>query len=118
MGPLLTFAVLACVGWLLWLWLSRARRVALAGQEAKRRIEEDRARPGALPSAPIEVRSAAAIEPQVERQPCLRCGGAQHVREHEVEELGGVRLRRVDAECGSCSATTTTWFRLRVALPN
>ncbi len=118
MGIVLWFAVLASAGWLLWLWLSRARRVAVAGREAQRHIESDRDRPGALPSASIEVASAATIEPIVERAPCVGCGGAVHVDQHEVEEHGGQRLRRVDALCGSCSRKTTTWFRVRVSLPN
>ncbi len=118
MGALLGFAVVASVGWLAWLWLPRARRVALASQQASRHIEADRARAGALPTSAIEVQSAAAIEPRAEREPCPWCGGALHVDAHEVEEHGATRLRRVDAKCGSCSKVTTTWFRLRVMLPN
>lgn len=118
MGALLGFAVVAVAAWLGWLWLSRARRVAVAGREAQRRIEDDRARPGALPTSAIEVVSAAAIEPQAERPPCPWCGGALHVDQHEVEALGGDRLRRVDARCGTCSRITTTWFRIEVVRPN
>jgi len=118
MGIVLWLAVLASAGWVLWLWLSRARRVAVAGREAQRYIELDRERPGALPSASIEVGSAATIEPIVERAPCAACGGAMHVDEHEVQEHGGRRLRRVDARCGSCSRVVTTWFRVHVSLPN
>lgn len=118
MGTLLWLAVVASVAWLLWLWLSRARGVAVAGREAQRHIDSDRERPGALPSASIEVGSAATIEPIVEREPCVACGGAMHVDQHEVEDHGGGRLRRVDARCGSCSRPTTTWFRVRVSLPN
>lgn len=118
MGILLWLAVVASAAWLLWLWLSRARRVAMAGREAQRHIDVERERPGALPSASIEVASAATIEPIVEREPCVACGGAMHVDEHEVEDHGGGRLRRVDARCGSCSRPTTTWFRVRVSLPN
>lgn len=114
----LGLAVVGIVGWLLWLWLSRARRVALTSQQAKAHIERERARPGALPSGAIEVSSSATIEPQVERVPCSFCGGAMHVVEHEVEEHGGDRLRRADARCGSCSQLSTTWFRVRAALPN
>ncbi len=118
MGIVLWLAVFASAGWVVWLWLSRARRVAVAGREAARHIEQERARPGALPSASIEVESAATIEPIVERAPCVACGGAMHVDQHEVEEHGGQRLRRVDALCGSCSHKATTWFRVRVSLPN
>ncbi len=118
MGIVLWLAVVASAAWLMWLWLSRARRVAIAGREVQRHIEHDRARPGALPSASIEVASAATIEPIVERAPCVACGGAMHVDEHEVEEHGGRRLRRVDALCGSCSRPNTTWFRVVVSLPN
>ncbi len=118
MDLVLGLAVFAIVGWLLWFWLSRARRVAIAGEEAKEKIEADRARVGALPSDAITVASAATIEPRVEREPCPYCGGALHVDQHEVEEHGERRLRRVDARCGSCSEVSTTWFHVRMARPN
>ena len=118
MNLVLGLAVVAVVAWLLWTWLSRARRVAVAGREARAVIAEERERPGALPSTAIEVSSSAMIEPRVERMPCASCGGAVHVVEHEVEEHGADRLRRVDARCGSCSRVSTTWFRVRAALPN
>jgi hypothetical protein len=118
MGPLLAAAVIGAVAWLLWLWLSRARRVAVASAEVRRGIDRDRARVGALPSGALEVASAAAIEPRAEREPCPWCGGALHVDQHEVEEHAGDRLRRVDARCGSCSRVTTTWFRIRAHQPN
>ncbi len=86
--------------------------------EAKARIAEDRARRGALPAEAIVVTSAAAIEPQAEREPCPWCGGALHVDQHEVEEHGGERVRRVDARCGTCSRVTTSWFRVHTVLAN
>ncbi|MBV1860523.1 MAG: hypothetical protein KUG77_19075 [Nannocystaceae bacterium] len=118
MGLVLWLAVFASAAWVVWLWQSRARRVAVAGREARHHLALERGRPGALPSASIQVTSAATIEPIVEREPCMRCGGAMHVDQHEVEDHGGGRLRRVDARCGSCSRPTTTWFRVHVSLPN
>lgn len=115
---LLGLAVVGVVGWLVWFWLSRARRVAIAGAQAQQKIEADRMRAGALPSSAIVVTSAATIEPRVEREPCPYCGGAVHVDQHEVEEHGSERLRRVDGRCGSCSRITTTWFHVRTELPN
>ena len=118
MQYVLGVAVVAVVGWILWIWLSRARRVAEATKDAKARVAEDRARPGALPSDAITVTSAAAIEPQAEREPCPWCGGALHVDQHEVEEHGSDRLRRVDARCGTCSRITTSWFRVDAPVLN
>ena len=118
MSFVLGVAVVAVVGWILWIWLLRARRVSAATKEAKARVAEDRARRGALPTEAIVVTSAAAIEPQAEREPCPWCGGALHVDQHEVEEHGGDRVRRVDARCGTCSRITTSWFRVHTVLAN
>lgn len=106
------------VGWIVWVWLHSARRIRAATADACARVAGDRERPGALPADAIDVSSAAAIEPQAEREPCPWCGGALHVDQHEVEEHGRHRLRRVDARCGTCSRTTTTWFRVDVVLLN
>ncbi|MBC8073274.1 MAG: hypothetical protein IAG13_33435, partial [Deltaproteobacteria bacterium] len=74
----------------------------------------ERMREGADPDVPIVIDSPAQVEPRVERQACLRCGGNVHVEAHEVEERGDERLRRVQSKCGGCGAPSTTWFRVRL----
>ncbi|MEM6294503.1 MAG: hypothetical protein AAGA54_24735 [Myxococcota bacterium] len=119
MQALLVAAVVAAVGWIGWLWLSRARKVALAMAPAEKALAAEKGRRGRTPATAVAVDSAAVIEPQVEREPCPWCGGALHVHEHETESHGERRLRRVDGRCGSCSRITTTWFHVRrPSLPN
>jgi hypothetical protein len=108
---------LAVVGIAIWLTSMVGRRVFAVEGEQRREAalaQAERTREGADPEAPIVVDSPAQIEPRVEREPCLRCGGNVHVDAHEVEQHGDERLRRVLGKCGSCGAATTTWFRVRL----
>lgn len=120
MTPLvLAGAVALSLGWLIWLWLSRARRVSVAAARVRGQLAAVNNRRGAVPQHAIPVASAASIEPTAEREPCPWCDGALHVDQHETEDFEGKRLRRVDAKCGSCSRSTVTWFFVEpVALPN
>lgn len=92
----------------------RAAREIEAELQARRLRERDEARlPGAAPDSPLEVFSAAAVEPRVEALPCPRCAGRCHVIEHAVEHLGTTRLRRVTARCGACGHPRDVFLRLR-----
>lgn len=65
--------------------------------------------PGGTRERPIEVSSAAVIEPRVANLSCPHCGGTYRLHEHEREAPS---LRRVDAGCRVCSAPRSIWFRL------
>jgi hypothetical protein len=92
----------------------QADREAEADLEARLLRERHEARlPGASPHAPLEVFSAAAVEPRVEALPCPRCNGRPHVLEHVVHRAGDTRLRRVTTRCGGCGHRRDVYLRLR-----
>ena len=64
---------------------------------------------------PIEVGSAAVIEPRVLSQNCPHCAGEYRILEHE---WAGSGHRRVDVACRMCSTPRSMWFRLVVTDPN
>jgi hypothetical protein len=91
---------------------------------AERRAVHDRVRdrerlisllPGGSRQRPIEVGSAAVIEPRVGSMNCPHCAGEYRIQEHE---WAGPSLRRVDATCRHCSSPRTIWFRLVISEPN
>lgn len=71
--------------------------------------------PGGSSERPIEVASAAVIEPRVANLACPHCGGTYRLHEHE---RAAPRTRRVDAACRRCGASRTIWFRLVPDDPN
>jgi hypothetical protein len=111
-------AFVLVVSWLLAGSLGEARRrdrldVARerAVDDAQRSTEAALARPGATPDHPLEVASAAAIEPRAQREPCPLCSGPLHVQAHEVGPGG--EGRHVRLRCGRCGRETSLFFRLR-----
>lgn len=121
----LLVAVLGAVGTVAWRvaqW-SQARSDALAAardvaaREAAA-LTEARTRPGADPRDPIEVRSAAAIEPRAQGAGCPFCDGNVHVVEHAARGDGEDRLRVVSLRCGSCGRVRSLYFRVRAAVVN
>ena len=69
--------------------------------------------PGGTPERPIDVTTAAVIEPHARAEPCLRCGErAARVAEHEAREIDGSRLRVVRIACPRCGAGRTLYFRI------
>lgn len=118
MSTVLGLAVIAAVAWIV---IVIGRRVLQADRErdaADALAAADRSREGAQRERAIEVDSPAQIEPRVEREPCVRCGGRVHVDAHEVASDGDEVLRRVLAICGGCGAKSITWFRVRTTLTN
>jgi hypothetical protein len=122
---LLVAAVLGGVGYVAWQVFAQLRRQErrVAAVERGHQLAEDRTqaaleRPGALPSRPIVVDSAAAIEPRAESEPCPICGGHLHVDEHVAVHEGAQRQRKVDLRCGDCGRIDTLWFVLRTSAPN
>lgn len=116
----LGLAVLAAVAWVVFLvgrHLSaqqRARESEAEAEEAERLRSRHEARlPGGSPAHPIEVASAAVIEPRAISLPCPRCGGPAHVDEHVVEHRGEQRLRVTRMRCGTCGHRRPLYFVLR-----
>jgi hypothetical protein len=70
--------------------------------------------PGGAPERPIDVATAAVIEPQARSMPCLRCGaeGVARIEEHEARAIEDRRLRLVRLACGRCGAARVVYFRI------
>ncbi len=121
----LLLAVVGAVGTIVWRVLqwsqARAAASARAHETAAREVaalSRARTRPGADPRQPIDVQSAAAIEPRAEAAGCPWCDGNVHVVEHGARGDGGDRLRVVTLRCGSCGRTQVTYFRVQPAAIN
>ncbi len=115
----LLVAVALAAGWIVRVLLGEARRrdrVDDAEDEAQARAEQALSRPGAAPDVPIEVESAASVEPRAMRDGCPYCGGTARVEEH-VTELGH-RVRRVNLKCGQCGRRSSRFLRIAKAVVN
>ena len=71
--------------------------------------------PGGSRDKPIEVDSAAVVEPRVRALACPQCNGEYKLVEHRSVESG---IRAVDVRCIVCSVKRTLWFRLVSNEPN
>lgn len=116
----LGLAVFAAVAWVIFLVgrfasaQQRARESEAEAEEAERMQSRREARlPGGSPAHPIEVASAAVIEPRATSLPCPRCAGPAHVDEHTVHNEGEQRLRVTHMRCGSCGHRRPIYFVLR-----
>lgn len=117
MSPIAIGLWLAAVGSALLVVLRVVRRVDDRDRaELEAEARPDARLPGASPGSPLEVFSAAAVEPRVEALPCPRCGGRCHVIEHAVHHTGEARLRRVTTRCGGCGDQRDVFLRLREAV--
>jgi hypothetical protein len=118
-GLVLAIAAAASVGWVLWLVVRHAaqadgadRARLRAEDEAHGRLAEVLGRSGFVPDDPLIVESAAVVEPRARAEPCPLCGGPLHVRAHEVDDAGPVRLRRLTMRCGDCGRLATLWAEI------
>jgi hypothetical protein len=68
--------------------------------------------PGGTPVRPLEVTSAAVIEPKATSTPCPHCEKPFRVRSHEARNVEQGRLREVELECTSCGFRRSLWFRI------
>jgi len=68
--------------------------------------------PGATRARPVEVSSAAVIEPQAESTLCPRCNGHFEVEEHEAHSAPGSRVRELKVRCRFCGDRRSLWFRI------
>ena len=116
----LGLAVIAVLAWVVTLVgqrataLDRAKRAEAEALEAERMRDRREARmPGGNPSHPIEVASAAVVEPRATSLPCPRCSSPAHVGAHEVEMHDGRRLRVTRMRCGTCGHRRPLYFFVR-----
>lgn len=116
---LAVFAVLAWVVYLVGIRMTAVQRVreaeALAQEAEHLRSRREARMPGGSPAHPIEVASAAVIEPRASSLPCPRCGSPAHVDEHVVEGHGDDRLRVTNMRCGTCGHRRPLYFLVRRA---
>jgi predicted RNA-binding Zn-ribbon protein involved in translation (DUF1610 family) len=84
-----------------------------ADKLATQREKLARLEPGGAAEHPIDVATAAVIEPHARSLPCPRCGEQQaRVDEHAAREVEGRRLRVVRTACPRCGAERTVYFRI------
>lgn len=99
----------------------RAQRRAESRRDAK--VVRDRERlaalePGGSPSRPIEVVTAALVEPKARSMPCAVCGEAVRVADHTAETVNGVALRLAHVACPSCDHARVVYFAVRPVMLN
>jgi hypothetical protein len=68
--------------------------------------------PGGSPERPIDVTTAALVEPKARSVPCPRCNEPFGVEAHEAHADDHRRLREVMLRCRSCGTTRSSWFRI------
>ena len=71
--------------------------------------------PGGSPGRPIEVSSAAVIEPRATTIACPLCDGYYRVLEHTRPVPG---LRHLEVKCRHCGTQRSLWFRIVPDEPN
>ncbi len=74
--------------------------------------------PGGSRDTPIEVDSAAVVEPKARATPCVQCGGELDLRGDQASSTPRGLLREIDLVCRRCHAPRTLWFRVAVRGPN
>ena len=99
----------------------RPDRTARRAQErAARDLVHDREKlaalsPGGTRARPMEVGSAAVVEPRINSLACPQCEGRYRVLDHRSVGSG---IREVDVRCTTCSTPRTLWFKLVSDEPN
>ncbi len=68
--------------------------------------------PGGRPNHPLEVATAAVIEPKAKSVVCPRCDEPFDIESHEAHTTEQGRLREVKLRCRTCSGTRSLWFRI------
>jgi uncharacterized protein with PIN domain len=72
--------------------------------------------PGGTPERPLEVSSAAIVEPRAESFACPDCNGPMRAREHVALGSAIARVRAVTLRCRSCSASLRVYLRIVMPL--
>jgi hypothetical protein len=68
--------------------------------------------PGGTPSHPLDVGTAALIEPKARSVPCPRCDVPFSLVSHEAHAHGHNRLRETKLRCRVCGLERSLWFRI------
>ena len=68
--------------------------------------------PGGMPERPLDVPTAALVEPKARAVRCPRCEEAFDVASHEAHTDVHGRLREVGLRCRNCGLERTLWFRI------
>jgi len=68
---------------------------------------------GGSAARPIDIESAAQVEPLAGQGDCPLCEGPLALMEHAAETHDGVRLRVARLRCGRCGVRRARYFRLR-----
>ncbi len=103
--------------------MARARKARREQDRALRkavsRVERAaRGLPGGAADHPLDVVSAALVEPKARATPCLRCGGELELRHDRAASTPRGVLREIELACRLCHAPRTLWFRVAPAIPN
>jgi len=69
--------------------------------------------PGASPASPIEVDTAAVIEPRARGTECRRCGEPMRVAEHRAEQFEEGDRRVIELHCPRCDFRDHRYFTIR-----
>jgi hypothetical protein len=99
----------------------RAQRREESRRDAK--VVRDRVRlatleAGGTPARPIEVVTAALVEPKARAIPCPVCSEAVRVDDHTARTIEGVPLRLAHVACPMCGHSRIVYFRVSPLLPN
>ena len=68
--------------------------------------------PGGSPEHPLDVATAAVIEPKAKSTRCPRCDEPLEVEAHEAHTGERGRLREVALACRFCGERRALWFRI------
>jgi hypothetical protein len=96
----------------------RSRTVRRESERAAEKLGVQREKlarlePGGAAEHPIDVTTAAVVEPHARSIACARCGEQPtRVEEHEAREIGGRRLRVLRTVCPRCGAERPLYFRI------
>jgi len=71
--------------------------------------------PGGTEAHPLEVTTAAVIEPKARSVPCPRCDEPFDLKSHEAHADGHGRLREARLRCRLCGEQRSLWFRISAA---
>lgn len=100
--------------------MTKKKRARTVRREADRGAKKDRTtlervyalEKGGAPDRPIEVSTAALVEPDAKGRACPYCGGEARVDDHQVEEHGGRRLRVASLICKLCHSPFKRWYAI------
>jgi hypothetical protein len=84
------------------------RRMSQPLASARRKLLD--AEPGGSSARPLEVATAAVIEPKATSVACPHCNGAFELVAHDAHLES--RLREVKVACRHCGERRTFWFRI------